>query len=214
MISPPPPYERKESNKKIKAQQSKAQSRGAVRRPPSTRSLAGTPRFAAIRPAARHQGSRDVAEGRHVRCSGRAGSRRRLGMDGPPPSLFLSGNRCRRGRPPRWWRRTGGLRLQLFRKPSIFICISSRLRIEIETLRKQSSEIHFSWDGIHQIGAATHVVLGLAPSCTCAATGRRPTTNRNVDPRRPRPTNWGDEPGSRNAGSTPNSVTMVRPNAR
>jgi len=63
MISPPPPYERKESNKKIKAQQSKAQSRGAVRRPPSTRSLAGTPRFAAIRPAARHQGSRDVAEG-------------------------------------------------------------------------------------------------------------------------------------------------------
>jgi len=132
MISPPPPYERKESNKKIKAQQSKAQSRGAVRRPPSTRSLAGTPRFAAIRPAARHQGSRDVAEGRHVRCSGRAGSRRRLGMDGPPPSLFLSGNRCRRGRPPRWWRRTGGLRLQLFRKPSIFICISSRLRIEIE----------------------------------------------------------------------------------
>ena len=64
MISPPLPYERKESNKKkIKAQQSKAQSRGAVRRPPSTRSLAGTPRFAAIRPAARHQGSRDVAEG-------------------------------------------------------------------------------------------------------------------------------------------------------
>ena len=39
--------------------------------------------------------------------------------------------------------------------------------------------------------------------------GWRPILNRDVDPCRPRPANWDDDPGSRIAASTPNSVTMV-----
>ena len=45
--------------------------------------------------------------------------------------------------------------------------------------------------------------------CLVAA-GRRTGQVWVVDPCRPRPANWGDEPGSRNAGSTPNYVTMCR----
>ena len=92
MISPPPPYERKESNKKNQSSAVKG-SKQRSRPPSAVHEIPGGD--SALRSNTAGGSSPGVTRcrgGRHVRCSGRAASRRRQGMDGPPPSLFLLGN--------------------------------------------------------------------------------------------------------------------------
>jgi hypothetical protein len=75
-----------------------------------------------------------------------------------------------------------------------------------------TSHSHPSWAPVettNRQGAATHLVLGLTPSSTNSATGRRPILNWDIDPCCPRPANWDGDPGSSIATLTQEYTTMI-----